>query len=218
MINGEHAMKRRRGRQLPRVMSDDEAERLLGQVNPRSVTGLRNMVGLTLMLRMGLRVSEVCNLSPGDVDLDKRSLHVHRGKGANDRVLFFDPQTLALASLWLERRPKGSRYLLPVIRSGRRGLGQAKPGRRMSPRYLRDLVARLAEQAGIQKQISPHTLRHTFATNELRRGVPIHQLQADLGHSDLSTTAVYLHVVDREREASANGRPPMDLPVHVTRP
>jgi integrase/recombinase XerD len=82
----------------------------------------------------------------------------------------------------------------------------------MSPRYLRDLVARLARQAGIQKQISPHALRHTFATNELRRGVPIHQLQADLGHSDLSTTAVYLHVVDKEREASANGRPPIALP------
>jgi len=202
----------RRGRRLPEILTDEEATVLLGGVSPRSVTGLRNLVALTLMLRMGLRVSEVCNLAPSDIDLERRSLHVHRGKGAKDRVLFFDPQTLALVALWVERRPKGSRCLLPVIQSGQRGLGEAKPGRKMVPRYLRHLVARLAKEAGIEKRVSPHTLRHTFATNELRRGVPIHQLQADLGHSDLSTTAVYLHVVDKEREASANGRPAMELP------
>lgn len=77
--------------------------------------------------------------------------------------------------------------------------GAARPG------------ASAGEAGGVQKQISAHTLRHRFAINEPRRGVPVHQPQADPGHSDLSTAAVYLHVVEKEREALANGRPPMAL-------
>jgi len=164
------------------------------------------------MLRAGLRVSEVCNLAPSDLDLTAHTLRVHRGKGAKDRVLYLDSQLTERLTLWLARRGNGSRWLLPVIQSGRRGPGEAHAGGRMSPRYLAGLLGRLARQAGLERTVSPHELRHTYATSELRRGVPIHQLQADLGHSNLATTAIYLHVVDLDRERTANGRPPISLP------
>lgn len=207
---------RRRGRRLPRALNAEEAERLLAQVNPKSVTGLRNLVALLLMLRLGLRVSEVVNLQGVDLDLRGRRLHVV-GKGQKDRLLYIDLQTATAMALWLERRPKHSRALLTIIQSGRRGDGQAKAGQPISVRYLQELVTRLGQVAGIEG-VHCHLLRHTYACAELRRGVPIHQLQADLGHSDLQTTAIYLHVVDPEREESANGRPAMALPEAIGEP
>jgi len=197
---------------LPNPLSEEEAARLLGRLSPHSMTGLRNQVALLLMLRAGLRVSEVCNLTPGDIQLSEGRLRVHRGKGAKDRVLFLDPQLLERLTLWQARRPPKSRWLLPVIQSGTRGGGTAKAGSKIQPRYFGNLVARLAREAGIERAVSPHVLRHTYATSELRRGVPIHQLQRDLGHANLATTAVYLHVMDSERQESANGRPAMELP------
>ena len=81
----------------------------------------------------------------------------------------------------------------------------------MSPRYLQALVRRLAKRAGIEKNVHPHTLRHTYATEEAKAGTPLHQVQADLQHSHLSTTAVYLHVSDKDRRDRARARPPMGL-------
>jgi len=203
---------KRTGRRLPRFLTREEAEQLLAQVNPKSVTGLRNLAAILLMLRAGLRVSEVASLQVADVDLKERRLHVRRGKGAKDRTLYLDQQTAATLALWLERRPNGSRWLLPTVQTGRRGAGEAQAGGQIGARYLQAMVARLGRAAGIEKAVSPHVLRHTFATSELERGVPIHQLQADLGHADLTTTSVYLHVIDPERERAANGRPAMRLP------
>lgn len=203
---------RRRVRRLPRFLTGEEAEALLAQVNPKSLTGLRNLVALLLMLRAGLRLSEVVNLQRQDVDLRERRLHVREGKGGKDRTLYLDQQVAAALAIWLERRRMRSTWLLPVVQTGRRGTGAAKAGGRMGSRYLQAMVARLGREAGIEKPVSPHVLRHTFATSELARGVPIHQLQADLGHADLATTSVYLHVIDPERERSANGRPALRLP------
>jgi len=196
---------------LPEVLTEQEARALVAQTNPRSVTGLRNRVTLVLMLRAGLRVSEVCHLAPKDVDLEEGSIRVWRGKGAKDRVVYLDPEACGLLRIWWERRPKGSRYLLPVVQSGRRGPGEAKSGGRLSPRYLHAMVKRLAKKAGIERNVHPHTLRHTYATEEVKAGTPLHQVQADLGHSHLSTTAVYLHVFDKERRDRARAREPMGL-------
>jgi site-specific recombinase XerD len=200
-----------RGNHLPEVLSEDEARALVAGTNPRSVTGLRNRVALVLMLRAGLRVSEACGLAPKDVDLDECSVHVWRGKGAKDRVVYLDPEACQLLRLWGERRPRGSRYLLPVVQTGRRGPGEARAGSRMSPRYLQALVKRLAKRAGIEKRVHPHTLRHTYATEEVKAGTPLHEVQADLGHAHLATTSVYLHVFDKERQERARMRPPMGL-------
>jgi len=204
-------------RRLPRFLTAEEAERLLAQANPRSATGLRNLVALLLMLRAGLRVSEVVNLAMVDLDRKERRLHVRRGKGAKDRTLYLDQQTAVALTLWTERRPHGSRWLLPIVQTGRRGSGKAQAGKQMSVRYLQTLVARLGREAAIEKTVSPHVLRHTFATLELTRGVPVHQLQADLGHADLATTSIYLHVIDQERQRSALERPAMKLPGRLAR-
>jgi len=217
-VKPESTRSKRRGRRLPHFLTKGEAEALLAQVNPKSLTGLRNLTALLLMLRRGLRVSEVAALQVSDLDLGERRLHVRRGKGAKDRTLYLDQQTAATLALWLERRPNTSRCLLPTVQTGRRGAGTSKVGGPMSARYLRQLVARLGRQAGIEKAVSPHVLRHTFATLELARGVRIDQLQEDLGHADLATTAVYLHVIDPERERSANGQPPLRLPGQAAPP
>ena len=196
---------------LPEVLTEEEGRALIAQTNPRSVTGLRNRVALALMLRAGLRVSEVCHLAPKDIDLAEGSIHVWRGKGAKDRVVYADPEACELLELWRARRPDRSPYLLPVVQTGRRGAGAAKAGARMSPAYLRSLVRRLAKTAGIERRVPPHMLRHTYATEQVKAGTPLHEVQTDLGHSDLSTTAVYLHVFDKERQERARRRRPMGL-------
>jgi integrase/recombinase XerD len=205
---------KRRGRVLPRFLTPEEAEKLLAQVNPKSVTGLRNQAALLLMLRAGLRVSEVAQLHLSDLDLRERRLTVRRGKGAKDRTLYLDQQTAEALGKWLalEKRPK-SQWLLPTVQTGRRGVGVSQAGAQIGRRYLQAMVARLGREAGLPKEkCHPHALRHTFATSEIARGVPVHQLQADLGHADLATTSVYLHVMDAQRQETANGRPPMRLP------
>ena len=195
----------------PRVLSAEEAERLLAGVNPKCATGLRNLVALLLMLRMGLQVSEVPSLRLDDVDLKQCWLHVH-GNGSKDRVLHLDRQVMAILALWLDRRPKRSRVLLPIIQTGRRGDGHAKTGKPMAVRYLQELVARLGRKAGVGKRVYCQMLRHSYTCAAVRLGIPILQLQKDLGHSDLQTTATYLHVIDGEWERSANEIPLTKLP------
>ena len=159
---------------LPEVLTEEEAKALIAQTNPRrkgaaiSVTGLRNRVALVLMLRAGLRVSEVLHMAPKDIDLAEGSIHVWRGKGAKDRIVYADPELCELLALWRERRPDRSPYLLPVVQTGRRGAGQSKAGARMSSAYLRSLVKRLAKGAGIERRVHPHMLRHTFATEQVK--------------------------------------------------
>ncbi len=196
-------------RRLPEVLTRTEARALIEQTNPGSLTGLRNRVALVLMLRAGLRVSEVCNLAPKDIELDDCAIHVWRGKGAKDRVVYVDPETCDLLRHWFARRPTGSRYLLATIQRAKRGAGKSEPGQRLAPRYLQALSRRLAWDAGLDKHVTPHTLRHTYATEELKDGTPIHQIQKDLGHAHLSTTAVYLHVRDGERRSRAQRRQPL---------
>jgi len=209
----------RRPRRLPQVLNAEEVEALLAQVNPRSLTGLRNLLGLLLMVRNGLRVSEICQLAVADLDLKERRAHIVQGKGSRDRIVFLDGQVATVASQWLERRKLRSRWLLPTIQSGRRGTGAAKAGAQMKVRSWQSLMARIGQQAGIAREkCHPHTLRHTYATLELQRGVPIHQVQKDLGHSDLQTTSIYLHLTDGDRQARANGRPPLALPGEITEP
>jgi site-specific recombinase XerD len=81
----------------------------------------------------------------------------------------------------------------------------------MSPRYVQALVTWLAKRADIEKRVHPHTLRHTYATEEVKAGTPLYEVQADLGHAHLATTSVYLHVFDKERQERARMRPPMGL-------
>jgi site-specific recombinase XerD len=176
-------------KRLPEVLTEDERERLLQQPNPKAPTGLRNLCMLQLMLNVGLRVSEVLNLKVRDIDWLRGKLMVREGKGAKDRALWLSVEDLELLGQWRERRPVQSELLFTTL--------QGKP---INDRYVRALVKRLAKKAGIDKDIHPHTLRHTFATDLYRDSKNILMVQKALGHSDLSSTMIYTHIVDDEME------------------
>ncbi len=160
------------------------------QLNPRYVSPHRNLIMLRLMLATGLRAGEVVALRPEHLDMRTCKLIVREGKGARDRVLWISEDLRDEIGEWLERRPE-SPYLFPT-----------RDGSRLSTRYLRHLVSRLAERAGIAEaeKVSPHTLRHTFATDLYRETKNLRLVQKALGHASIQTTETYTHIVDEELE------------------
>jgi site-specific recombinase XerD len=185
------------GRDLPEVLDDDEQDALVDVFNTRYDSGVKNRCMVRLMLETGLRVSEVCKLRRADVDLESCRLRVRDGKGEKDRQLWFPEDLADELGEWLERRTETDEgWLFPT-----------RNGTETTPRSIRRTVKRYAEKAGIDwhEDVSPHTLRHTFATNLLRRTGNIRLVQKALGHADLSTTMIYTHIVDDELEAAMKG-------------
>jgi len=175
---------------LPRVLTDDEAKSLVDVFNLRYDAGVKNRCLVRLMLEAGLRVSEACSLRPADLDMQSCRLVIKDGKGGKDRVLWISEDLRDLVGEWKARRPN-SRWMFPT-----------RTGKKTSPRSVRRTVKTYAGKADIvhADEISPHTLRHTFATRLLRRSGNIRMVQKALGHSDLSTTMLYTHIVDDELE------------------
>ena len=178
-----------RGRKLPNVLTEEERVSLLKQPNRRAPTGLRNLCMIRLMLNAGLRSSEVLNLMVRDLDWFCGKLAVRQGKGQKDRILWINESDLELLKSWRERRPAQSDLLFTTLK-----------GDPVSSRYLRSMVARVADKAGIEKRVHPHLLRHSFATDLYRETKNIRLVQKALGHEDLSTTMIYTHIVDDELE------------------
>lgn len=183
-------------RKLPKVLDEDEAAALKGVFNTRYDSGVKNLCMVRLMLETGLRVSEVCNLQPGDLNMTTCKLHIRDGKGGKDRVLWVSEDLRDLVGEWLKCRPADSDWLFPT-----------RTGNETNPRSIRRTVKNYADKAGISwaDSVSPHTLRHTFATNLLRRTGNIRLVQKALGHADLSTTMIYTHIVDDELEDALKG-------------
>ena len=175
-------------RKLPDVLTNEEREALLKQPNKKAITGLRNLCIITLMLNAGLRVSEVLHLRPGHIDFMRGKITIKEGKGSKDRILWVGEEDLQLLQEWQERRPAGE-YFFCNLKGGQ-----------LIDRYIRQLVKRLGKKAGINKDVYPHLLRHTFATDLLRQTKNIRIVQKALGHSDISTTAIYTHIIDDEME------------------
>ncbi len=174
-------------RKLPDVLSVEEAARLL-----EAAPGLKYKAALGVAYGAGLRVSEVAHLKVDDVDSTRMLLRVEQGKGRKDRNAMLSPQLLELLRLWWrEGRRRG--IMLPH--------GWLFPGRSrtdpISSRQLHRAVQEAAEVAGIRKRVSPHTLRHSFATHLLEQDVDIRVIQVLLGHSKLDTTALYTKVSTR---------------------
>ena len=178
------------GRKLPKVLSEDEQDRLLAQFNCRYDSGLRNKCIVRVMLDSGLRAGEVVALQSDHLNMKTCKLVVREGKGAKDRTLWISSDLRDLIGQWLERRPE-SEWLFPT-----------RNGTQLSTRYLRQMVSTYAEKADVSEveKVSPHTLRHTFATDLYRETGNIRLVQKSLGHSDLSTTMIYTHIVDDELE------------------
>lgn len=198
---------KRRQQRLPTVLTETEEQALIEQVNPKSTTGLRNRAMLEVMLGAGLRVSEVVALMPRDVDLAAGTVRVNLGKGSKDRIVPVDQETVAWLQAWSEKRAAlGHNARSPVfcaVRSTAPGNNQV--GQAITARTVQRLISRLAQRAGIDKQVTPHTLRHTYATRLLDRGFTIREVQELLGHSDVSTTMVYTHVNPAALRAKIQG-------------
>jgi integrase/recombinase XerD len=165
-------------RRAPVVLSQEEVARLL-----EAAPGLKYKAALSVAYGAGLRVSEVANLKVSDIDSQRMTLRVEQGKGQRDRYVMLSPQLLELLRDWWQgARPQV--WLFP---------GQ-NPINPMTPRQLNRAVTAAKDLAGIAKRVSPHTLRHSFATHLLEQGVDIRVIQVLLGHAKLETTALYTRV------------------------
>ena len=165
-------------RKAPVVLSQEEVARLL-----EAAPGLKYKAALSVAYGAGLRVSEVANLKVSDIDSERMTLRVEQGKGQRDRYVMLSPQLLELLRDWWQAaRPQV--WLFP---------GQ-NPINPMTARQLNRAVTAAKDLAGISKRVSPHTLRHSFATHLLEQGVDIRVIQVLLGHAKLETTALYTRV------------------------
>jgi integrase/recombinase XerD len=177
----------RQPRKLPAVLSAEEVGRLL-----EAAPGPKHKAALGTAYGAGLRVSEVVALKVGDIDSTRMLIRVEQGKGRKDRNAMLSPQLLALLRQWW-REGKRRGVMLPE--------GWLFPGRNclepLSTRQLNRAVHEAAEVAGIKKRVSPHTLRHSFATHLLEQDVDIRVIQVLLGHSKLDTTALYARVATK---------------------
>jgi integrase/recombinase XerD len=175
-------------KKLPVILEPEEAQKLLKQPNKRYPTGLRNKAMMSLMLHCGLRVSEVINLRPGNINLTKGRLRIENCKGNKDRDLAIPEYLVDLLDSWRKKRPQSDWFFSTL------------KGKKLSKRYLQQMVKRYAEKAGIKKRVSPHTLRHTYATQYYRQTKDIETLRRILGHSDISTTTIYITLANIDVE------------------
>jgi len=177
-----------RKNKLPVILEPEEAKKLIKQPNKRCPTGLRNKTIMSLMLHCGLRLSEVVNLKHGNINLTKGKLRVESGKGKKDRDLAIPDYLNDLLDTWRNIRPK-SNFFFSTLK-----------GRKLSDRYIQQMVKRYTQKAGIEKKISPHTLRHTYATQYYKQTKDIETLRRILGHSDISTTTIYITLANIDVE------------------
>jgi integrase/recombinase XerD len=186
-------------RGLPRSLSEQDVERLLSAPDPEQPLGMRDRAMLEVLYASGLRVSELVGLKAVEVSLDMGVLRV-LGKGAKERLVPLGEEALA----WVRRYLARAR---PAILRGRaaEALFVTARARPMTRQAFWQLVRRYAGRAGIGPGISPHTLRHAFATHLLNHGADLRVVQLLLGHSDVSTTQIYTHVA-RERLKQLHAR------------
>lgn len=175
-------------------LQEDELVRLFDQPDTAKLTGLRDRAILELLFSSGLRVSELVSLDREHINLKRREFMV-RGKGQKDRPIFISPAAAEWIAQYLGEREDNTRPLF-VRYSGRKTIDLSGNYHRLTARSVQRLVSRYALLAGITKHVSPHTLRHSFATDLLMNGADLRSVQAMLGHSNIATTQIYTHVTD----------------------
>lgn len=176
-------------KRLPSHLSVDEVDRLLAQPEVATPLGLRDKAMLDLLYSTGLRVSELATLRVSDLQMEMGCVRCV-GKGSKERLVPVGKQALATVRNYLrDARPK-------LLRRGPSPfLFLSRLGSRMSRVALWMIVSRYGKQAGLRRRLSPHKLRHSFATHLLERGADLRSVQLMLGHADISTTQIYTHVV-----------------------
>lgn len=179
------------GRDLD-LITAAELERLMKGPSGDSLSDLRDKAMLELLFSTGLRVSELCNLNQ-DLDLSRDEFSV-RGKGEKVRVVFLSQSAKQAVAAYIKKRGDMSDALFVSYGRGQSGKGKDLP--RLTPRSVERIVKQYAIQAGITRKVTPHVIRHSFATDLLSNGADLRSVQALLGHANIATTQVYTHVTD----------------------
>lgn len=174
----------------------DEVVRMIEQISTNSEQGLRDRAIVELLFSSGLRVSELVNLNRDHINLKRREFMV-RGKGQKDRPVFISKSAAEHVEAYLNERHDSLPALF--LSYSRRSSTPDTSGdyRRLTARSIQRMVSQYARLAGITKHVSPHTMRHSFATDLLMNGADLRSVQSLLGHSNISTTQVYTHVTDQ---------------------
>jgi site-specific recombinase XerD len=175
-------------------LDQEELQELFTQPDITTLSGLRDRAILELLFSSGLRVSELVGLDRGDINLQRREFMV-RGKGQKDRPIFISQDAAQWIQGYLDKREDNSRPLF-IRYSGKKNVDLSGNYLRLTARSVQRLVGRYSALAGIVKHVSPHTLRHSFATDLLMNGGDLRSVQAMLGHSSIATTQIYTHVTD----------------------
>lgn len=174
-------------KKLPKILSEEEIEKLL-DINLKTDFDYRNKAMLELMYSSGLRVSELINLNVNDIDLSNASVRIF-GKGSKERIIPLNDYAIdALNNYILTHR----RSLFKHGESNYLFLNNH--GNKMTRQGFFKILEKIAKEKGIKSELSPHTLRHSFATHLLKHGADLRSIQELLGHSDISTTQIYTHI------------------------
>jgi len=177
---------------LPIILSQEEVKRMID-----SATSLLHRTLLMTLYSTGMRRAELARLKVSDIDSQRMVVHIKQGKGGKDRDVPLSPKLLeTLKEYWRWKKPRN--YLFP---------GEAKKGSKgehLSPKAIYHACKGAARRAGIQKNVGPHTLRHSFATHLLESGADLRTIQLLLGHADIKDTMIYLHLSQRHLRACPN--------------
>ena len=173
----------------------DEIERLLAEIPLDTESGLRDRAIIELLFSGGLRVSELCSLNRDSINLERREFMV-RGKGKKDRPIFIDKSTAECIEDYLNMRTDTLPALFLNNSANQQIPSTSGDFRRLTPYSIERIVQKYTRLAGITKHVTPHTMRHSFATDLLMNGADIRSVQSLLGHANISTTQIYTHITD----------------------
>lgn len=179
-------------KKLPRVLSTQEVDVLLDQPDQVHVTGIRDKAMLEVIYATGIRVSELMSLDIGDINLDAGFIRC-LGKGTKERIIPLGSVAVRHVSRYLnEGRPK------LIRQNGEAAMFVNQHGNRLTRQGFWKILKKYARSAGITKDITPHTMRHSFATHLLENGADLRSVQEMLGHADISTTQIYTQITKRK--------------------
>lgn len=194
------------GRQIT-FLDNIELDEILSKPDLKTIQGLRDKAILDLLFSTGLRVSEISALKKNDINLEKSEFSV-KGKGGKIRVVFLDSEAKESITRYLESRHDKSDWLfisyghsnneMKIVNlPGRQASCKLTIDSHMTPRSIQRMIKKYAVAAGITKDVTPHTMRHSFATDLLMNGADLRSVQTLLGHSSITTTQIYTHVTDQ---------------------
>ncbi|MGC8644737.1 MAG: site-specific tyrosine recombinase/integron integrase [Thermoplasmata archaeon] len=177
-----HLKAPKRPHKVPNYLTGEEVRSILSSCND-----VRERLMVKLLVYTGIRVSELCSLRLNDIDLNGRTIKIRSGKGDKDRLVVFSEEVVPDLRSYMSysRSVRKGEFLFPTSRS-----------RKISPVTVERIIRSVVARSGVQKKVTPHTFRHTFATSLLRNGADLRIIQVLLGHSSISTTQIYTHLDD----------------------